>query len=161
MSTAITYVNDKFNQGTMKEDASSVLLNNVNVQVTNPANPAGTTSTTLVQAGLGVTYTPKSTGRLLIIVTGEVNNNTADDGAQVKLVYGTGTAPANGAAATGTAISPAYTVTVSLASQNFPFTLISTVNLTVGTQYWFDLQFAAVTGGTASLSNITVTIIEL
>ncbi|MEM3846417.1 MAG: hypothetical protein QXV17_09625 [Candidatus Micrarchaeaceae archaeon] len=146
----------------MKEDIINAFLNNIKAQVSSPANPTGTTSTTAVQMGLGVTYTTATTGRLLVIVTGEAANNTAGDGATVQLSYGTGTAPSNGAAATGTAVGSKISVTSNAASQTVPFALAYVIsNLAVGNSFWFDLQVAAVTGGTASVSNLTVLIIEM
>ncbi|MEM3845051.1 MAG: hypothetical protein QXU98_05060 [Candidatus Parvarchaeota archaeon] len=146
----------------MKEDIINAFLHNIKAQVSSPSNPSGTTSTTAVQMGLGITYTPATTGRLLVIVTGEAANNTAGDGATVQLSYGTGTAPSNGAAATGTAVGSLLTVTSNAASQTVPFSLAYVIsNLAVGNSFWFDLQVAAVTGGTASVSNLTVLIIEM
>ncbi|MEM3844947.1 MAG: hypothetical protein QXU98_04525 [Candidatus Parvarchaeota archaeon] len=145
----------------MKEDIINALLNNVKVQVSSPSNPSGTTSTSAVQMGLGVTYTPATTGRLLVIVVGEASNNTAGDGATVQLSYGTGSSPSNGASATGTAVGSKISITSNAASQTVPFSLgYVLTGLTIGTSYWFDLQVAAVTGGTASVSNLTVLIIE-
>ncbi|MEM0241251.1 MAG: hypothetical protein QXP29_07310 [Candidatus Nezhaarchaeales archaeon] len=146
----------------MKEDIINAFLHNIKAQVSSPSNPSGTTSTTAVQMGIGVTYTPATTGRLLVIVTGEAANNTAGDGATVQLSYGTGTAPSNGAAATGTAVGSKISVTSNAASQTVPFSLAYVIsNLAVGNSFWFDLQVAAVTGGTASVSNLTVLIIEM
>ncbi|MEM3845588.1 MAG: hypothetical protein QXU98_07805 [Candidatus Parvarchaeota archaeon] len=161
MSTFYTFLYDPSLLATMKENIANALLNNIKVQVSTPSNPSGTTSTSPVQMGLGITYTPSTTGRLLIIVTGEAANNTAGDGATVQLSYGTGSSPSNGASATGTAIGSKISVTSNAASQTVPVTLgYVLTGLTVGTSYWFDLQVAAITGGTASVSNLTVLIIE-
>ncbi|MEM3828459.1 MAG: hypothetical protein QXP36_04510 [Conexivisphaerales archaeon] len=145
----------------MKEDLINALLNNIKVHGSMPINPNGITSLSPVQLGLGITYTPSSTGRVLVIVIGEAANNTAGDGVQVQLSYGTGTAPSNGAAATGTSIGSILTTTSNAAGQTVPFTLVYVLSgLTIGTSYWFDLQVMAVTGGTAYVQNLTVYIIE-
>ena len=130
--------------------------------LTSPANPTGTTSTTAVQAGLAVPYTPSKTGIVKITITGLADNNTAADGATAQISYGTGTAPANGAAAAGTATGTLVSVLSSAASQNQAFSLVSRVSgLVVGTAIWVDLRVGAVTGGTSSVTNLTVVIEEL
>src|SRR5438309_1082651 len=69
-----------------------------------PADPTGTTDTTGKMMGLAIAVTPLVTGRLKIFVSGSAANNTINDGAAVQIRYGTGTAPVNGAALTGTAV---------------------------------------------------------
>ncbi|MEM3845775.1 MAG: hypothetical protein QXU98_08740 [Candidatus Parvarchaeota archaeon] len=152
----------------MKEDIANAMANNatailskIQTRVSTPSNPNGTTSTSPVQMGLGVGYIPSITGRLLILIFGEASNNTAGDGATVQLSYGTGVAPSNGASATGTAVGSKISITSNAANQTVPFALgYILTGLAIGTNYWFDLQVAAVTGGTASVSNLTVLIIE-
>ena len=74
----------------------------------NPADPVGTTSTTLVMAGLGAAtggpvFTPQSTGKVSVIVGGTVGLTalTTNPSITIGLRAGTGAAPANGAASTG------------------------------------------------------------
>jgi hypothetical protein len=127
-----------------------------------PANPTGTTSTTGVMMGLGSTiaYTPNKTGKIKITLASTGVNSTAGDGFSAKLAYGTGTAPANGAALSGTAVG--NTVAVSAGTVAEGFALIALVSgLTVNTAIWIDIQLAAVTGGTASISNIVCVVEEL
>lgn len=117
-----------------------------------------TASTTLVMAGLGssFTFTPQFSTRIAVIIFGTMSNNTANDGARATIAYGTGTAPVNGAAATGTAPNFTSQITSVNANQVSPFTQVLTITgLTLGTAYWFDLQFAAITGGSASIVNAT------
>ena len=89
-------------------------------------------------------------------------NNTINDGATVQVRYGTGTAPTNGAALTGTQLGASQTFTALVAAQKdgFSITGIAT-GLTIGTAYWIDAAGNAVTGGTAAVTNITVTASEL
>jgi hypothetical protein len=73
------------------------------------------------------------------------STTTADDGIVVQIAYGTGTAPGNGAAATGTTIGGAETwsqpAAVTAADVHQPLTIPAAVaNLVAGTAYWFDLQ---------------------
>lgn len=116
-----------------------------------------TTSTTAVMAGLGFTFTPvKKSGIVKITLDAVVSNSTADDGAQVQIAYGTGSAPAQGAAATGTAVGIA--AKFESAAAGAPGTVSTSAvvtGLTPGTTYWFDLQVAAITGGTASIGPVS------
>ncbi len=61
--------------------------------------------------GLGgvVTDTPISTGRLRVAFSGTIGGGTTTS-CGVLMTYGTGTAPANGAAQTGTVATAAYGV---------------------------------------------------
>lgn len=135
-------------------------------------DPTGTTSTTGVMAGLsnlssGCIITPANSGTILIIISGQAENNTGDDGFKFDIRYGTGTAPSNGNALTGTVVgstvtgsSVASSTTTSVPIMPFSHQGIVT-GLTAGTAYWIDLGIYAVTGGTATFSNVNVSVIEL
>ncbi len=163
MSTLETFFHDALYTGTIKENFLTAIENNlpsallakVNVllnDITGQSAAVTTTSTSLVMAGYGKTFTPKSTGRVLILLITEANNNTAGDGVSLQINYGTGTAPSSGAAVTGTQASPAASITAAAASANVTVTLFAIVTgLTIGTSYWLDLAYAAVTGGTAAV----------
>jgi hypothetical protein len=117
-------------------------------------------------AGLAGTVTPETSGNLLIIITGNMSNGTAEDGSQVQIRYGTGTAPGNGVAATGTAVGEpkncGTATTAGAAGYVTPFTCMAYVTgLSLGTAYWLDLGYASITGGTTTLTNIDVMAIEL
>ena len=132
------------------------------VQV-NTAAPSGTASATLVMAGLVVPITPSVTGRVMIMVSGNAASGTTNDGGKVQLSYGTGTHPSNGDAVTGTQTGTIAILTADLAgTDKFPFALQSFVTtLTPNTTYWLDLAFAAITGGTFTLTDVTVTAWEM
>ncbi|MDE1831714.1 MAG: hypothetical protein KGI02_05005 [Thaumarchaeota archaeon] len=126
-----------------------------------PSNPATTNSTTLVMAGLALQYTPVNSTRLKVTAQVTLSNSVAGDGGKIQISYGTGTAPSNGSALTGTQLGQ-VTQTVSPnangALQATTFSLVT--NVDVGTPYWFDLAYAAVNGGVLSVSNITIIIEE-
>lgn len=137
------------------------------VTTSNGNNPTGTNSTTGVMAGLAKTFTPQASGRILIIISGQATNNTGDNGFKYDLRYGTGNAPANAAALTGTQVgstisgsSVASSTTTAIPIMPFIHQGVVT-GLTPGTTYWIDLGIYAVTGGTATFSSVNVTIIEL
>lgn len=127
-----------------------------------PADPTGTTNTTGLMMGLAGSFTPAVTGRVLITISGDVQNNTNGDGAKFQIRYGTGAAPANAAALTGTAVGGLVNMLVAAANQRLPFSLNAIVTgLTVGTAYWLDIGLAAVTGGTAAAKNISISVVEI
>ena len=134
----------------------------------NNANPAATTSTTGVMMGLAVAITPRVSGKLIVFVSGQGDQGTGDNGFKFDIRYGTGTAPTNGAALTGTQIGGVVTGQVVGSTSTtdvptLPFSHQGIVSgLTVGTAYWIDISFGAVGGTTtATASKVNVSVIEL
>ncbi len=126
------------------------------------ASPVATTSTVGVMLGLAGAITPTSPGRVKITVCGDVANNTAGDGVSVQIRTGTGSAPANGAALTGTTQGLAASAISDNANSKRPFSICALLTgAVVGTALWIDLGFAALTGGTATVENVTVVAEEL
>lgn len=131
-----------------------------------PSDPSTTTSGTGVMMGLAGAITPKKSGKIQIIISGDDDNNTLGSGVQAQIRYGTGTAPANGDALTGTAVgglvknvNPALAL---LTPGTSPFSLNAIVSgLTLGTAYWVDISLARITSGTARARDISVSITEL
>lgn len=122
-----------------------------------PSNPTGTTSLTGVMMGLGQLFTPGFSTRILVHISGLVANSLINDGYTIQVRYGTGTAPANGDALTGTAIGAAQSGTSLIAADKKGFSLpVIITGLTIATQYWIDISLAAVTAGTATATNISV-----
>jgi hypothetical protein len=126
-----------------------------------PANPTGTASTTGVMMGLAGAINPQTSGILSVQVSGTMSNNTANDGVNAQIYFGTGTAPINGAALTGTLCGTKPQVTGMSAGQKVPFSLnCSVTGLTVNTAYWLDVAVSAITGGTASITDVSITAAE-
>ena len=130
-----------------------------------PSNPTGTTNTSGLMMGLAGSITPRVTGRVLVIMTGNIANDTTADGCSVRLRLGTGTAPANAGALAGTVYG---TIASSTEEQSIvggnkaPFTLQALITtLTVGTAYWIDCDVAAITAGTASVADVYISAIEI
>ncbi len=131
-------------------------------QVNTPTDPVGTANTTAVMCGLNQTFTPTISTRLLIAITGAFGNTTAGDGTSLDLRLGTGGAPANNAALTGTLLGKALFINNAPVGLLVPFTFsIISTGLTLNTTYWFDLSQKVLTGGTANISNIRITITEI
>lgn len=132
-----------------------------------PANPTGTISATEVMMGLGSTcvYTPTGSGKVIINVTGYVANPTAGVATTVGCRFGTGTAPVNGAAVTGTAFGaiadPQVRGPVTSAITGAAVAFTARLSLTPSTAYWFDIALA--TGNvadTVQILNLAMTIAE-
>ena len=135
------------------------------VSQSTPGDPAGISSTSGLMAGLAGSITPESLGRVCIIISGNLTNSAGaiGDGAKVRIRYGTGAAPANADALTGTAIGNMVTSVLEEAVsdlQAFSCQAIIT-GLTIGTAYWIDLAVAAVVGGSAEVKNLSISAFEL
>jgi hypothetical protein len=129
--------------------------------MSNPADPAPTSSTSMVMAGLGVLYTPSLTGRVKVTVQATIANAAADDGGEIQISFGTGTAPANDDPLAGNQAGSIAQSTSPTANAAYTVTAFAVMaSLTVGTQYWFDLAYASTDGGDATISNITFLIEE-
>ncbi len=127
-----------------------------------PADPATTTSLVGVMMGLAATITPTASGNIIIVICGDTDNSGKNDGCAIQIRYGTGTAPTNGAALTGTAIGSKPITFDSAGGTVFPISVNAVVNgLTAGTAVWVDISLTALTGGTARVRNLSISIIEV
>ena len=151
----------------LTSDGSNVTWKTTTTAQATPADPTGTTSTTGVMMGLGnsITITPSYSGKVMIIISGDIKNATNADGGKVQIRYGTGSPPANQAAVTGTTAGGFVNfnnANPGTANIQAPWTLNAIVSgLTVGTAYWVDVDLAAITGGTISIKNVSISIVEL
>lgn len=131
-----------------------------------PSNPAGTTNTTTgVMMGLAGAITPNGSGKVLMTITGNVSNATSTGfGGAVQARYGTGPAPVNGGAIVGSSFGGTANLRYTSASTSevVPFSCTGVVTgLTLGTTYWLDLALAATGGGTATVTNLSITAVEI
>jgi len=128
-----------------------------------PSDPTGTTSTSAVMMGLGGTckITPVYSSRVEIRFQGSLANTTSTQLVSLGARFGTGTAPSNGAAASGTTVGSVVTGWVAANNGQLPFGGVGGIitGLTPGTAYWFDLT-ALVSSGTGSLANISFSAME-
>ena len=97
------------------------------IEQTTSANPIGTTSTTAVMMGLAGTITPAFSTRVLVTISGSCANSVLADGGTVQISYGTGTAPVNGAALTGTQIGSAQEWLAATAANIVPFSVSAVI----------------------------------
>lgn len=122
-----------------------------------PADPTGTSSGTDVMMGLGTTctLTPVQSTRVALNFQGQAQNAAAGGVASVQARFGTGTAPANAAAATGTTVGSKVHSLQSSANSAVMYRAGGVITgLTLGTAYWFDVAVSNIsTGTTASVTN--------
>jgi hypothetical protein len=134
----------------------------------NPANLIASTTATVTatdsshskQMGLNKTITLKYSGAISITITGILSQEVASNGGIVQISYGTGTAPINGAAATGTAVGTILTLPVIATPVGFSLTY-NVSGLTIGTAYWIDLRYAVDGGGALTPSSISLNAAEI
>ena len=131
--------------------------------VSKPANPVGNSTTSLLMCGCAVAFTPSGAGITLVVITCGASNSAVGSNNTVGARFGTGTAPANGAAVTGTRIGSSADPVVGDATTAFtdPVTFTDVLTLVPGTTYWFDLCQASSAATTVTLLNLTFAIVEL
>jgi hypothetical protein len=118
-------------------------------------NPTGSASTTYVMMGLALSLAPEVATGAWITADGQITNSANNGETDVVVCYGTGTAPANGAAQTGTIVGQPARYKSTAANDFVPFSLTSLITgLTSGTTYWIDLAVKAVGGGTARVMDL-------
>lgn len=126
-----------------------------------PTSPTGS-NTTAHMMGLAGSITPNKSGKIFVAISGVLNNSTAADGGTVQIRFGTGTAPSNGATATGTAAGAAISYGQNATSQKFPFCCTAVITgLTLNTAVWLDVTVQAVTGGTCSITSVGISAFEI
>jgi hypothetical protein len=119
--------------------------------------------------GLAGTITPIATGRVLITISGTIiaTANTINDGILYQISHGTGTAPINAAALTGTQVGviQEYTnpVAVTAADVHVPFSISVVVSgLSLSVAHWIDLAAKSVTAASAiALTSVSITAVEI
>jgi hypothetical protein len=128
-----------------------------------PANPTATTSTSAVHMGVGgtCTITPLFSSRLFVVIQGVAANSATNQVTGLQLRFGTGTAPTNGTAATGTLVGAQQAITVAGGNTSSGFSLSGIVTgRTPGVAVWFDVA-VFVSANTGTLTGITFTAHEI
>ena len=130
-----------------------------------PANPGSTTSGTAVMMGIGggaSVITPKVSGAVQVWIAGDGFNATAGNTFTVQLRYGTGTAPVNGAAVTGTAVGSAIQIQSVANNAQCGFALVGiATGLALATAHWFDIALTSSGGVASTVQNLSVVLVEL
>lgn len=127
--------------------------------------PTGGYTTSEKMAGLGnalsAGITTTKTGLVLALIAGIAYNDTAaGDGTTITGRYGTGSAPAAGAVATGSQFGIAQRFIASTTAGRQGFCCMGIVNMGVGT-FWVDVSIIAVIAGGASVQDVQIVLIEI
>jgi hypothetical protein len=131
------------------------------LQVT-PTAPTGTSSTSVVMMGLGSTckITPVFSSRVKVLFIGVSTNSTSGQVTDMRVFFGTGSAPANGVAQTGTQVGTFVLGQAASLGFDTSFTNGGLVTgLTPGVPVWFDIGMN-VSGGTGSIVTVACTLEE-
>lgn len=129
------------------------------------ATPITGIGVSAVAFGLAAPYTPSSTGRVMVWISGMVQNTVASQFTILTARYGTGSAPVPGAT---TGLGTSFGIPVNaLDSANSAtdawvgFTLVGVLpNLTIGTAYWFDVAAMTDGGSGGGLRDVQLVLIE-
>ena len=143
--------------------ASSIGLAPSNAYQGSVTNPSATTSTTTVMAGLAGAITPRTTGNIFVTIPGQLQNVNGNVTVSVQGFYGTGTAPSNGAAQTGTAFGGVMApIAANSGAKALTFTCIGMISaLSTNVTYWLDVGFSANNSGTATLTQVSISAFEI
>ncbi len=123
-------------------------------------NPFAMSGSSAVMMGLAGAITPVKTGTILLMISGEFTSDDDAVNATFTTKMGTGVAPNNGDAITGT------TKQVNLRQPSDPadkipfyFNVVVTL-LTPNTTYWIDVAVKNASGGAVQLYNVSISAIE-
>lgn len=128
-----------------------------------PSNPTGTTSASPVMMGLAGAITPAGSGKVMLIISGDITNSGSSGNMSIQLSYGTGSAPINGASLAGTqAGAKLISGQAAQAGVSIPFSVNAVITgLTPSTAYWLDLASSISNGNTVSLKDISISACEI
>lgn len=127
-------------------------------------NPASMTGAVPAMMGLAGSISPMKTGKVLVVISGEYTSDTTAVDTILGLRMGTGAAPGNGDAATGTAMQT-NTRIASSAVARIPFSINCVVSIAPGTPaipipYWIDLCILNNAASTVQLFGVSISAIE-
>jgi hypothetical protein len=107
-------------------------------------------------------FTPIRSGKVLVIITGIVNNPTSGVGVTLRGRYGVGSAPAAGAAAAGNQFGRTQRTLQSGTTQFDTFIVHARLEgLTTSATYWFDISIQNASNANASIQDCAMSIIEV
>ena len=130
---------------------------NNQVDVTNPTAMTGAAE---LMMGLGGAITPRKSGNILIVVSGEFISVDTLDETFLNLRTGTGAAPSNGGGATGF-IQHSNKRVASSTTLRIPFSFNCIVSsLAIGTPYWIDLGVYNLQSTAVQLFNVSISTLE-
>lgn len=109
----------------------------------------------------GITTGAATSGRVFVAISGDAGNSTLSDTTIFTIALGTGTAPANGAAITGTTYGGTINFQQAVAADRTPFCIVAlATGLAGSTTYWVDLQ-VNLNGGAVAVGAANVVAFEV
>lgn len=125
-----------------------------------PSDQTAINSATELMLGLAGSITPTASGKIMVTICGDIINGTTTALGTIRIHYGTGTAPVNAAATTGTSIGNIQVCRCASSNQRqgFSITAIAT-GLTPSTAYWIDLGVFA-SAGIVTIRNVAISAFE-
>jgi hypothetical protein len=156
------FVKDTSGSRLARVKTDAFVLSTVSLQ-TGLISPAATSSTAGVMAGLGATLTPVNSGKISVTICGSMKNTGANYVTTVRLYYGSGTAPVNGAALTGTVSGGIITGHTAFANAFLPYSVSAVLSgRPLNQPTWFDVSIATSNAaGMASVHYASVCAYEL
>jgi hypothetical protein len=127
---------------------------NIAVHAQNGGTPITNASSSTKMSGLALYFTPRRTGNVIIQSSVIYATNGSPAPGVSFPYYGTGVAPATGAAATGSVIGLiGMGSNVGFSTGQIPSSssVVDTLSLVVGTPYWFDISSLNTSAGTYSI----------
>jgi len=122
----------------------------------------GTSAYVMLGLGSTATITPAATGRIFMTISGTLLIGSTTNGALTRCTYGTGAAPGNGVAETGSTVGIAQAYLAGAATEKAPFVCQGVVTgLALATAVWLDVSAENTTGSQAlTYSQVTVSAFE-
>jgi len=116
-----------------------------------------TTSSSLIQVGMKISYTP-DTSTIYVSGIAGAQTNILTCGVGEQIDYGTGSAPGQGHAQTGTLIGNVVSIIPATTGIQISIPLDGAVSgLIAGTTYWFDIALRALPGGSCGTATFSTT----
>lgn len=124
-----------------------------------PGDPTGTASSNKMM-GLAGSITPAATGRIFVSIGAKLSSSSTST-TSIIIRYGTGSAPTNGAAATGTAAGTKAEITTNNSGQQMYACANAVITgLSVGTAYWLDVEMVR-SAGTGAMNGVNISAHEI
>jgi len=124
-------------------------------------NLAAVSGASALMLGFAGSITPMKSGYVMVHISGEYVSSDATGATTFSIRIGTGSAPANGAAATGT-VQQTLPLIASSTTARIPFSFNKLlVALTFGTTYWIDVSAVNAAAGSVQTFNVSLMAVEL
>jgi hypothetical protein len=117
-------------------------------------------SQVMIGFGTSIRYTPKKSGNTLVMFSGTVRNSSVGSTTYLTGRYGTGTPPVANSAVAGSVFGTTQENTGATATGQAGYTIMGVLQLTVGTQYWFDMSIWSSGGMSGYIANTQIIVIE-